>query len=210
VKVPHASTVWRAAVEQVEAETRALEEQIEAYRKLTGYEPPAPDEQRRRNAEGEFIHECLRHAKPDGSDLVDVFRRANFDLVLNLLRRGERMSEHGLALLAGELDSLASFMAKLASVTPDVLKPKATKAEVLRAARQYRTLYKQYRQRNAEGAKLSRDRSLIYHIAATKYAGKRDAVARAREDVAQMEGVSATSIKRRHEYYRWRAKGGET
>jgi hypothetical protein len=194
----------RALAEETKAEVYALAEEIKAYRReLTGVAAPNFDEK-----ENAFLCERMRYAKSD--DFESVLRRAIFDLVLDRLRRGEPMSEGGLALLAGEFEGLASFMANMASIEPEVVK---TKTEVLRAARQYRRLHKQYRQRRADEERLAWlvcERREINYLATTKYRGRRNAVACARKEVAEDRGIDVESVKHNHARIRRRFRGGDT
>jgi hypothetical protein len=97
-----------------------------------------------------------------------------------------------------------------ASIEPEVVK---AKAEALRAARRYRRLYKQYRQRRADEERLAGlvwERREINYLATTKYRGKRNAVACARKEVAEDRGIDAESIKPSHARIRRRFRGGVT
>jgi hypothetical protein len=192
----------RAIAEETKAEVYALAEEIKAYRReLTGVAALSFNEK-----ENAFLCKRMDYAKSD--DFDSVWCRAIFDLVLDRVRRGEPMSEGGLALLAGEFEGLASFMANMARIEPEAVK---TKAEVLRAARQYRRLYKQYRQRRADEERLAGlvwERREINYLATTKYRGKRNAVACARKEVAEDRGIDAESIKPSHARIRRRFRGG--
>jgi hypothetical protein len=93
-----------------------------------------------------------------------------------------------------------------ASIEPEVVK---AKAEALRAARRYRRLYKQYRQRRADEERLAWlvcERREINYLATTKYRG-RNAVACARKEVAEDRGIDVESIKRNHARIRRRSRG---